>query len=375
MSAAAPLPDDAVAPARRPFGESRMLPAAAYTSEAVLAWERRHLFAATWTCVGRVGDLFADGVVQRGFAVGDVPVVVTRDGDVLRAFADTCRHRGHELLGDAGCSARDTITCPYHGWTYGLDGSLVVAPRFGDVPAFDRAAHSLPSLPVERWHGWLFVNATGAGPSFAEHLGTLDPLVAPYGPQRLVTAATHVYDVAANWKVICENYHECYHCPLIHPELCAVSPPTSGNNYDLPDAWVGGSMALREHAHTMSLTGAGGTPIAGAPTREVRYLGLLPNLLLSLHPDYVLTHRLEPLGPGRTRVECTWLFPNSVASAPGFDPSYAVEFWDITNRQDWAACESVQRGLFSPHHQPGPLAPNEDAVYRFVRLIAEAYSG
>jgi Rieske 2Fe-2S family protein len=102
----------------------------------------------------------------------------------------------------------------------------------------------------------------------------------------------------------------------------------------------------------------------------VNYLGLFPNLLVSLHPDYVMTHRLEPLAPGLTAIECSWYFPAAVA-----DPSYAVEFWDITNREDWAACESVQRGAESPHFLPGPLAPAEDAVYQWVTMIARGYLG
>jgi len=171
-----------------------------------------------------------------------------------------------------------------------------------------------------------------------------------------------------------ENYHECYHCPLIHPELCRVSPPASGVNYDLPGAWVGGRMDLADGADSMSLTGRGsGAPLPGLDEdgrRSVLYLGLFPNLLLSLHPDYVMTHVLTPLAAGRTRIECSWYFPSTDT-----DPSYAVEFWDLTNRQDWAACESVYRGLSSPHFVPGPLAPGEDAVHRFVSMVARAYQG
>jgi Rieske 2Fe-2S family protein len=222
----------------------------------------------------------------------------------------------------------------------------------------------------------VFVNALADEPSFEAHLGGLADLVAPYRPESLVLGAAHDYVVAANWKVVTENYHECYHCPLIHPELCQVSPPASGSNFDLPGAWVGGSMRLRDGARTMSLDGQGSAPpLPGAPPGEVRYLGLLPNLLLSLHPDYVMTHRLTPLGPSATRIECAWYFAPEAVSAPGFDPSYAVGFWDLTNRQDWAACESVQRGLASPHHRPGPLAPNEDAVHRFVSKVARGYRG
>jgi Rieske 2Fe-2S family protein len=138
-------------------------------------------------------------------------------------------------------------------------------------------------------------------------------------------------------------------------------------------------MDLKDHAATMSLDGhSDGVPIPGLDgerLRTVAYLGLFPNLLLSLHPDYVMTHLVEPLGPALSHVVCTWYFPPEAAERPGFDPSYAVEFWDRTNRQDWAACESVQRGMASPHFQPGPLAPAEDAVYHVVTMIARAYLG
>ena len=187
------------------------------------------------------------------------------------------------------------------------------------------------------------------------------------------------YVASANWKLLVENYHECYHCTQIHPELCLVTPPTSGANYRPSGLWVGGVMDLMEHAQTMSLTGASQAPplpgLDEGQRRHVYYLGLFPNLLLSLHPDYVLSHRLEPIAPDRTRVECELLWPPEVIGQAGFDPSYALEFWDITNKQDWSACESVQRGLASPHASPGPLSPAEDAVYSYVTSIAQGYLG
>ena len=346
-----------------------MLPAEAYTSEAVLAWDRRHLFAAAWTCLGRVAELSA-GVTQRATAAGDVGVLLTFTSSGVRAFANVCRHRGHELLGDTGTESRGVVVCPYHGWVYGLDGSLVTATAMRDVASFGPAEHGLVELPVAEWHGWLFVNARGGAIPFVDYIGALDTVIAPYAPERLRLGARHEYTVAANWKLIVENYHECYHCPQIHPELCRVSPPTSGDNWNLSGAWVGGTMNLREHAETMSLDGrSAGAFIDGAPRRTVGYVGVVPNLLISAHPDYVLTHRLVPVAPGLTTVECCWYAPDGVA-----DLGYAVEFWDVTNRQDWAACESVHRGVSSPHFVPGPLAPNEDAVYRWVSLVARAYA-
>ncbi len=374
----APIDRDALAAVLRPLGEARMPPAVAYTDPAVLAWERRYLFAGAWTCLGRVEELFDGGQTQRALMVGDVGVLLTclagpgREADqngTVRAFANVCRHRGHELLPDGGTAIRPAVVCPYHGWAYRLDGKLATAP--GMSQPFSPGQFGLVELPTTDWHGWVFVNALGTAPAWPAYLGGLAALIAPYRPEALRSAATHRYEVAANWKIIVENYQECYHCPLIHPELCRVSPPTSGANWSLPGAWVGGAMDLREHAETMSLSGRGaGVVIDGAPGGTVRYVAVFPNLLISAHPDYVMTHRLVPLAPDHTFVECSWLVPDGVP-----DASHAVDFWDVTNRQDWAACESVQRGVASPHFRPGPLAPNEDAVHAFVTRVGRAYQG
>jgi glycine betaine catabolism A len=361
----------------------RMLPAEAYTSPEVLAWELRHLYAGSWTCLGREDELLprpADGkpVTQRAVMVGDVPALVVREGDAVRMFANTCRHRGHELLGTGERSERRSILCPYHAWSYDLGGELMAAPGFREVETFDSNEHGLVELPVVSWGGWLFGHGarrlTDPGvPSFAEHLGALAGIVTPYRTQELVLADRHTYEVAANWKVIAENYHECYHCPLIHPELCQVTPPDSGENYALPGAWVGGAMFLRDGMATMSLDGnLAATPLPDVDPARVEYLHVLPNLLVSAHPDYVMSHRLVPLAPGRTWVECSWFVRPDAAGAAPSAPG-AVEFWDITNRQDWRACESVQRGLSSPHFSPGPFAPNEDAVARLVTIVGRAY--
>ena len=384
MSETHVLPTEAVRRAAPPEGEpERMLPAVAYTSSDVLSWEQRFLFAGSWTCLGRISDLLPTPttgrpVTQRAVVVGDIAALLVQDHSSVRMFANTCRHRGHELLASGESSQRRSIVCPYHAWTYDLEGSLLAAKGFRDDETFDAAAHGLVELPVRVWEGWVFAHAlhdtsSGDVPSFTAHLGDVARIIAPYACGELVLADRHTYEVAANWKVIAENYHECYHCPLIHPELCAVSPPDSGDNYDLPGAWVGGSMDLRDGMATMSLTGElAATPLPGVDPARVEYLHVLPNLLVSTHPDYVMTHRMVPLTPGRTWIECSWLV------APGPDGSItdaggAVEFWDVTNRQDWAACESVQRGLASPHFAPGPFAPNEDAVAHLVATIGGAY--
>jgi len=372
----APIDPSRLAAALEPLGRSRMLPREAYVDPAVLAWEQRVFFAG-WVCVGRSSELAEIGS-QRAFQLGSAGVLLTRAEDgVLRAFANTCRHRGHELLPCGGSAQKRGIVCPYHAWSYRLDGSLLGAPSFRDVENFDPEQHGLIGLPCQEWHGWVFVDESGRAGDFAEHLGALEGIVAPYRPAELTVLAAHEYEIAANWKVLVENYQECYHCSMIHPELCSVSPPESGANLDLPGDWVGGWMSLRDEAETMSLDGSSaGVPIEGLSDTELRtvmYVAVFPNLLISLHPDYVMTHRLQPLAAARTFVECAWLFPAAAADRDGFDPSYAVDFWDLTNRQDWAACEAVQRGLTSAHARPGPLAPEEDGVQQFVARVARGY--
>ncbi len=272
------------------------------------------------------------------------------------------------------------MLCPYHAWSYRLDGSLRRAPGFDGTGIFDPSVHGLVELPCAEWHGLVFVNPSADAGDFSAQVEGLEDIVAPYELERLVTRGHHDYVVSANWKVLSENYQECYHCPSIHPELCAVSPPRSGENYHHPaGSWVGGWMEIREGYQTMSLDGtSSASPLRGLDDlhrKIVDYIAIFPNVLVSLHPDYVMTHVLTPLAPDRTRIVCEWHFAPEDAASDEFDPSFAVDFWDVTNRQDWLACESVQRGLSSPHAVPGPLSEEEDGVYQFVTMVAAAYAG
>ena len=276
-----------------------------------------------------------------------------------------------------------SIQCPYHAWSYELDGSLRLAPHFGDAANFDRGRSSAccPCAHAE-WGGWVFVNVDGRAGPFEEHLGGARRRSSRRGSASGSCRARRTTTSSqANWKLAIENYHECYHCPLIHPELCRVSPARLGRQLRRPPgAWVGGDMDLaerrRDHVPRRPLGRRRRCPgLDERRRRQVLYLNLFPNLLLSLHPDYVMTHRIEPLTPTTSAVECQWLFPPEALEQPGFDPAYAVDFWDLTNRQDWAAVESVQRGMASTAFVPGLLSTDEDAVYHFVTMVAGAYLG
>lgn len=226
--------------------------------------------------------------------------------------------------------------------------------------------------------GWAFLQLDERGIGFEEQFGNVWEILAPYEPERLVVAARHSYQIRASWKFIHENYQECYHCSEIHPELCRVTPPDSGYSYDMNSLFVAGPMDLRPEAETMSLDGRSHSValrgLSGRQLREVGYFGIFPNLLISPHPDYILTHRLQPLAPASTYVECEWLFPPEALEDPEFSPDYAVEFWDITNREDWTAVESLQRSASGRGYRPGPLSVSWEAgPYLWVKMLADGY--
>jgi len=371
-----PLDRELLAPSLVSDGQMS-LPAGAYSDDSVLAWEMEHFFDGSWVCVGRSDDLRNPGD-RRAVSLGHERALLVRDEEgALQAFYNACRHRGHELLEVGATAGGKYVRCPYHAWAYGLDGSLQGTPGYAGVPEFDKADYPLVPIRISEWEGWVFANASGDAPPFEEHVGNLGDMIGNHHPGELVTAAWNDYEVAANWKILAENYHECYHCPSIHPELCRVSPPKSGEDHEASGAWVGGSMELEDHAETMSLDGESHAPklphLTALQGREVYYYQLFPNLLISPHPDYIMTHRLTPLAPDRTAVECEWLFSREAVESEGFDHSYASDFWHITNGQDWTACEGVQRGASSRGYRQGPLSPEESTVGKFVAMIARGY--
>jgi Rieske 2Fe-2S family protein len=381
MAVPAPINEAAL---RRCLGsfpsEARTLPAEAYVSHDVFAWEQEAFFERSWVCVGRSGDLGAPGD-QRAAKVGNEAILLVRGrDDMLRGFFNTCRHRGHELVpsGEKAVNA-GAVRCPYHRWMYDLDGAFKGGPGLASQEGFDRndPDHNLVPARVDEWAGWAFVNVSGDAPDLASWIGALDELMTDYEPERLFLGARHDYELQANWKIIVENYHECYHCTEIHPELCRVSSPGSGHDFEPDGAIIGGSMELNDGVETMSLSGESlGVPfrrLEGARLRDVYYLEVFPNLLLSIHPDYVMTHRLEPSSPGTTRVECTWLFPPEARERADFDPSYAAEFWDVTNRQDWGACEAVQRGASGRGYRQAPFSVQERVVHQSMGMVARGY--
>jgi Rieske 2Fe-2S family protein len=376
--AASPFTPDEVAGTRRPVEHATHLPARALHDPAVLTHELRAWFDRAWLSVGREEDAAAPGEYFLA-EVGVERLIVVRGEDRrLRAFHNVCRHRGAAII-EKAAGRLPRIQCPYHAWDYGLDGRLRRPKHTEAIADFDLGENGLRPVALETWQGFVFVNLDPAAPSLAE---TLVDFPSRVGHLRLDELRRHrriEYEVAANWKVIGDNFSECYHCPGIHPQLTRVTPYDLGRNYASDGAWAGGWMLLADGVETMSMDGSarGRSPIPGwslEDDRRVYYFLLWPNVLLTILPDYAMTHRVWPLEPGRSRVTCEWYFhPDAMADA-GFDASGVIEFWDVTNRQDWHVCALVQVGTASRAYEPGRYSHMEDQVHAFDLMCADRYA-
>ncbi|HZO90638.1 MAG TPA: aromatic ring-hydroxylating dioxygenase subunit alpha [Chthonomonadaceae bacterium] len=350
---------------------ARTLPGPFYTSPEIFRQEQENIFLQRWICVGR-----EERVAQPGdyfvCTVGMESIVIVRGREgVVRAFYNVCRHRGTRLCEESEGHLKNAIRCPYHAWTYALDGRLLAAPSMDALPGFQKDDYPLHPAALTSWEGFLFIAlATEPEPFESTHA----PLLEKFGPYRLPTlrrARRIVYDVRANWKLIFENYSECFHCSLVHPALVKLSPADSGANDLVSGAFLGGYMEVKPDFASMTVSGNACSLSVGDLDSEdqhrVYYYSIFPNMLLSLHPDYVMIHLLWPEAPDRTRIECEWLFHPNAAAHPDFNPDDGVLFWDKTNREDWHVCELSQLGVSSRAYTPGPYSPRESLCAAFDR--------
>jgi Rieske 2Fe-2S family protein len=355
------------------------LPASHYVDEGQWQRERDVVLQREWYCVGRVIELGLNEPHRRAVVdvAGESVLITSDESATLHAFFNVCRHRGSQVVPAdpdaepvAACAAR-SLRCPYHSWTYALDGSLLRAPHTEDVADFDPSSFGLSRVAVGVWGGFAFVHlAPGGEPDLLASLGPVPGRLVRYPLDRLVVGERIVYSVRANWKVIAENYNECYHCAGVHPELVRLVPAFGRGGTGLD--WDGG-VPLREGAWTFTASGTSNRrPFDGLDEDErVRHKGELiyPNLMISLSADHVAAFRLVATAAGRTTIECDILVDPAERERPDFDLSDAVEFWDLVNKQDWAICESVQRGVSSRGYTQGWFAPMEDSSLDIRRWL------
>jgi Rieske 2Fe-2S family protein len=390
----------AFAPAFRKTAETfssggETLPQKYLVSPEIFAHEQEKIFSRQWVLVGHQSQLKKSGDFFLATIAGESLIVVRDQKSEVRGFYNVCRHRGTRLKEDA-CGHSSTIQCPYHAWTYALDGRLLGAPHMDDVPGFDKSDYPLHRVNLGLWEGFIFVNLAEAGSltsilsqSHSSALTGASRPSLPAGEKRerrkpdgfvsledwfaplqgkfshwnmsiLQPAKRIEYAVRANWKLMFENYSECYHCPGVHPQLQKVSPYNSAENDLREGPFLGGFMKINP-GKSLTMSGNACAAFVGKieNLQQVFYYSIFPNMLLSLHPEYVMVHQLWPQSPERTLIVCDWLFHPDAFGRKDFRPDDAIEFWDMTNKQDWHVCELSQQGISSRAYEPGPYSARE----------------
>jgi len=269
------------------------------------------------------------------------------------------------------------IQCPYHAWNYALDGRLIGAPSMEGCEGFEKQSYSLQKVALQIWEGFIYISLSRQPQPFEQAYGPVMDWFARYNLSNLRRARHIDYDVRANWKLIFQNYSECYHCASVHPALVQLSPADSGENDLIAGSFLGGFMVVPRPGGSMTMSGrACSVPVSDLLPPEdlqrVYYYTLFPNMLLSLHHDYVMVHTIWPQAPDRTHIECEWHFHPQAAARGTFDPDDAVNFWDLTNRQDWHMCELNQLGVASRGYTPAPYSPRESITAAFDRELLKS---
>src|SRR2546423_577499 len=365
---------------------AKALPQRYFVSPEIFAQEQSEIFSRNWLLVGHKGQLKKSGdffVIEvpappsQGYGATKESLIVVRDQkSEIRAFYNVCRHRGTRLKEDT-CGHTSAIQCPYHAWTYGLDGRLIGAPHMDDVPGFDKADYPLHRVNLGLWEGFIFVNLTDSSSltsvfsqserrkqdgfvSLEDWFAPLNGKFSHWNMSILQPAKRIEYDVRANWKLMFENYSECYHCPGVHPQLQKISPYDSAENDLREGPFLGGFMKINP-GKSLTMSGNACAAFVGKieNLQRVFYYSIFPNMLLSLHPEYVMVHRLWPRSPERTLIVCDWFFHPDAFNRSDFKPDDAIEFWDMTNKQDWHVCELSQQGIASRAYEPGPYSSRE----------------
>lgn len=340
---------------------------AQYQRELEVFWYGRWIAAAREEEVPGPGD-------WRVVRAGTQSIVLARDAKgKLRAFHNTCRHRGSILCTEeAGNFARERIVCPYHSWTYDLGGRLVATPRRMQTPDFDMRKFPLYEAAAETWGGFIFVRLSGKPVPLKSTLGELPVRFRNHQFENLRIGKRIVAEVRANWKLLCENFSECFHCPPVHPELCRIVTA-----YRDAGAWgLRGAETTPEYkpgAATLTMDGSARMPpirSLNAKEKKTLYIPCMlpPNLFLNVQPDYVNSHLMFPTGPESVRIVYDWLFePEHMPK--GADLEHYTALWEVTNRQDARNCEWQQQGIQSREFRHGHFVPQEFDCHRFAQWI------
>jgi Rieske 2Fe-2S family protein len=340
-----------------------------YERELEVFWYRR------WVAVAREEEIPGPGD-WRLITLGSQSVVLLRNSSgELRGFHNTCRHRGSVLCTQAqGSFPRGRIVCPYHAWTYDLDGRLVGTPRRMATPDFRAEDFPLHKVAVDTWGGFVFVNLAKDPPPLRDAVSHRQERYERYRFEDLRIGKRIVADVQANWKLLAENFSECFHCPPVHPELCAVvTAYQEAGAWGLRDA-PEEKPQFTSAAKTLTLDGTSRLPpfkdLNEAEKQNLYVADMLPpGLFLNVQPDYVNSQLMFPTGPQSVRIVYDWLFEPRHLPLSESDLSHYVALWDITNRQDARNCEWQQQGMQSRAFQHGVYVPQEFDAHRFAQWV------
>jgi phenylpropionate dioxygenase-like ring-hydroxylating dioxygenase large terminal subunit len=360
---------------RRPLLDAETMPAWCYTSEAFYHREVERIFHKVWNFIGTVDQIPNPGDYFTLTFTG-VPVIVMRVAKtIIRAFANSCRHRGSALLEDRGnCQL---IVCPYHSWSYNIDGTLHGAPEMQKTHDFDTAHYSLLPIRIESWSGFLFINFDQNAAPLAEYLGDLPERVAPYRLENMACARRKEYTMECNWKLFVENAKESYHIATVHRRTINkyASARTSGywvesaqGQYCTTFAQHDGSMALlKGDVGFPMIESLEGLPEAGGTRAPLLY----PSTYLACTIDCAWYLELHPLGPSRTRLIHGALFPSDRLARSDFATVVKNYYkrWDVTIEEDIVASERQQKGLSSPLARPGRFSYREPLVHEIGNWV------
>lgn len=347
-------------------------------------WKRYWLFAGTTADIPKPGDYFL-------YQVGEDSIIIIRDKQgQIHAHYNTCRHRG-SLICSAERGHVPKLMCPYHAWVYDYDGRLIKARLMPDD--FARDAHNLEPAHVAIINGFIFISLANDPPTLETMQRDFAPFLAPFALERAKVAHRTHYTICSNWKLVGENFRECYHCGPAHPEYCSavigasLVESTETVLAERQTAWKSKGLAvdtvpfrqdsfhfairypLRPGVQSYSTDGrAVCTPMGQHQDHDAGVLGMVvyPNFWMDAVSDYMWTMRLTPLGAGETRIDLAWLVDQEAVEGQDYDLQHLTDFWRITGEQDWKLCEDNFNGIRSSHYRPGPYAPAEADVAEYV---------
>ncbi len=340
------------------------------------------MFGRSWVCVGTIDELRAPGggtgdrAIVRSVSGRSIIITTTIEGDLV-GFLNACRHRGTELIECDG-PLGPMIRCPYHRWGYRRDGTLVATPRFADVPldGFDPADYSLAPVRVDHFAGLVFVCLDPDVMDLSDWLGDLGDRLADYHLEEWQTVERAEFDIAANWKLIAENYQEYYHLQWVHPELSTVSRVADHYRYQGKGCWIGQTttpVSSDERDDWLALPPAPG--LGPSDAASGRFVWIFPNVSISVLPNHCFVMILEPQSAGRTIERGLWRLPPTSTPNAGA-VAKTVEFWTSVNLEDIDIVERGQRGLERGGFVPGRLSPRfEEPLHRFHNLLADRFCG